>query len=288
MFSFTNNWQIDILLFLVFAIIYFQFYKLSIRHAKNDGAAVVLLQFTTALISAIFIPFFEFILSKNIVTYIILLCVCVLYSIYDRLQGTARKNLEVSTYSIINQLNSVFMVIFGFIFFKEEFFISKLIGTVLIILGNICVLYNGKKIKLNKYIWLAMIASTIFAISYSMDIFISKQFNLPFYITLTTLIPGLFLITGLRIKIKDVIAESKIGNYINYLITGLAWFLSCFFSLKAFQHGEITKIAPIQSLTVILNVIVAYFLFKEKNNLLKKVIASILVCLGMSFIFIAK
>jgi len=180
------------------------------------------------------------------------------------------------------------MVIFGFIFFKEEFFISKLIGTVLIILGNICVLYNGKKIKLNKYIWLAMIASTIFAISYSMDIFISKQFNLPFYITLTTLIPGLFLITGLRIKIKDVIAESKIGNYINYLITGLAWFLSCFFSLKAFQHGEITKIAPIQSLTVILNVIVAYFLFKEKNNLLKKVIASILVCLGMSFIFIAK
>ena len=54
--------------------------------------------------------------------------------------------------------------------------------------------------------------------------------------------------------------------------------------LKTYQLGSISIVAPLTSLTVILNIIVSYFLLKEKSNMLKKVIAGILIIIGIILI----
>lgn len=43
-------------------------------------------------------------------------------------------------------------------------------------------------------------------------------------------------------------------------------------------------VATLTSLTVILNIIVSYFLLKEKNNLLRKIMAGLLIIVGVTLI----
>ena len=54
--------------------------------------------------------------------------------------------------------------------------------------------------------------------------------------------------------------------------------------LKAYQLGEVILVATISSLSVILNIVCSYFLLKERNDLLKKIIAAILIMIGIIFI----
>ena len=54
--------------------------------------------------------------------------------------------------------------------------------------------------------------------------------------------------------------------------------------LLAFRQGEISLIAPLCSLTIILNVIVGYLFQKERKNLIKKLSAAVLIIIGIVLI----
>ena len=98
--------------------------------------------------SIVFIPFFKFQFPDNLRTYILLGISCIFYAIADRVNTTARRGLEVSVYSILGQLSTVFVIAWGIIFFKEAIVIKKIIGALLIIFGNIAVLYKKGKFVL--------------------------------------------------------------------------------------------------------------------------------------------
>jgi uncharacterized membrane protein len=66
-----------------------------------------------------------------------------------------------------------------------------------------------------------------------------------------------------------------------FYITGLFWGLTILFTLKAYQLGEVTTLAPIFASSVIANVVVAYFFHKEKDNIIKKIVASLIVLIGV-------
>ena len=54
--------------------------------------------------------------------------------------------------------------------------------------------------------------------------------------------------------------------------------------LKAYEYGSIIIVSAISSLSVILTVFASYFLLKEKNNLFRKIIAGILILVGVILI----
>ena len=54
--------------------------------------------------------------------------------------------------------------------------------------------------------------------------------------------------------------------------------------LKAYQLGNVTSVAPLCALTVIGNVIVGYLFLKERKNLLKKLIAALLIIISVFLI----
>ena len=54
--------------------------------------------------------------------------------------------------------------------------------------------------------------------------------------------------------------------------------------LRAYQLGETTSVAPLCALTVIGNVLVGYLFLKERNNLLKKLIAAFLIIVSVFLI----
>ena len=279
-----NTWWLNIILYLILYIVFTQSYKVSTKSSKNDGALTILLQLLSGLIVLLFIPLFKIQFPSDYRTYLLLGIACVFYAITDRVNTTARRGLDVSTYSILGQLSTVFLIAWGIIFFKEAIVIKKMIGALLILIGNVIVLYRKGKFELNKYVVFSLLGNLAMSIGVSVDVGISDQFNMPIYVALTLIVPSLILLLVDKVKISNVIDEFKNGNKKSIVLVGCTWGIMIITMLRAYQFGSVTTIAPIASITTILNVFVAYFYLKEKNSLLKKVLAALIVILGIVLI----
>lgn len=279
-----NIWWINLIIYFILYVVFTQFYKISTKSSKNDGALTVLLQLLGGLAVLLFMPLFKFTFPTDIKVYIFLGLAIVFYAITDRINTTARRGLEVSTYSILGQLSTVFVITWGILFFKEDIIIKKIIGSLLILLGNIIVIYKKGKFEFNKYVLMSILGNLSMSIAISIDVGISDQFNMPIYVAATLIIPALIILLIERIKVKDIINEFKLGNKKAITIVGLTWGTMILQMLRLYQLGEVTTIAPLCSITTILNVLVAYLLLKEKDSLWKKILASIIVVLGIVLI----
>ena len=279
-----NTWWFNLIAYLVLYVLFTQAYKIATKKSKNDGALTILLQMFGGLVLLLFVPLFKLQFPSDYKTYLFLGIACVFYAITDRVNTTARRGLDVSTYSILGQLMTVFLIVWGILFFKEPIILKKMLGALLILAGNVLVLYKKGKFEFNKYVVYSLIGNLAMSIGVSIDVGISDQFNLPIYVSSTLIVPALIVLLVERVNPKDIIGEYKNGDKKSIWLVGCSWGLMLLSMLRAYQFGSVTTIAPIASVTTILNVFVAYFLLKEKNSLLRKVIAALIVILGIVLI----
>ena len=190
--SIINTWQFNVIMGLIFSVFYNQFYKLAVTGIKKDGISTVILEVIGGLSLLLIIPFYNFKFNLNLKIFGLFIVSVIFYTITDRIQTTVRKNLEVSIFSIVNQLSKVIMILYGILLFKESVFLIKIIGAGLIIFGNIFLFYKNGKFTINKYIWLSSIGSFCLATAMIIDVNLSQNFNIPFYIMITMLVPGIF------------------------------------------------------------------------------------------------
>lgn len=276
-----NTWQFNLVGYLISIVVFYQFYKFAVRNAVRDGAATITLQLLAGIASLVLVPFFAIQFPTEPKYWWLLLGACIFYALNDRLQTTARKHLQVSVFTIISQLSTVFLFVYGIALFKEPLNLNKFIGVLLILGANILLRYSKGKIEFNKYVIYGVFATLALATAISIDIDISKVFNLPIYIMLTLVIPAIFLFLAEKIKLSEIKAEFNSKDKKYYIITGVAWALTIFFSLRSFQLGSVTTIVPLQASSVLLNVLVAYFVLGEKKDQIKKIIAAALVIGGI-------
>lgn len=279
-----NNWLVYVILYLVLATTFTQFYKISTKTLKKAGALTVLLQITAGLTSLLLCPFFSFQFPTDIKVYIMLGFSIVFYAISDRINTTVRSGIEASTFSMLKQLSTTFMIFAGLLFFKEQFILTKFMGAMLIIFSNVLIFYRKGKFEFNKYILLGILANISFTIALFLDVNISDNFNLPFYVAITLIVPSVLITIFERIKPSEIKNELVNGNKKAILITAISWGIMIVAQLRAYQLGNVTIVAPLCALTVILNVIVGYFFLNEKDNLLRKIIAAILIIISIVLI----
>lgn len=277
-----NTWQFNVAAYLVAIIFFFQFYSLAVKAVKKDGAATILLQLIGGFSALLFVPFFEVRFPSSIAIYITLAVACIFYALNDRMNTTVRKNMEVSAFSILAELSNVFLIIIGLTVFREPFVAGKIIGAAVVLLANFFLIYKKGKFDLNKYTILAILAQLAFSVAISIDIGISKNFNLPIYIMLTLALPALLIFFTEKHSIQEVTGEWKNGNKAYFLITGISWNLAILFMLRAYQLGSITTIVPISASSVLLNVLVASIFLKERHDIKKKIFLAILTVIGIS------
>lgn len=280
MIEILNSWWLNLVGYLVFVVIFSQFYKLAVRNTTNDGASTILLQSIAGISALLLIPFFLFRFPNNPKVYLLLLAACIFYALTDRMQTTARKNLQVSLFVILDRLSTIFLIIFGFTIFNNPLIIEKVIGAGLILIGNILVLYKGGKLVLNKYVLLAAFANLTFAIAVSIDIGISGNFNLPFYIMFTLIVPAVLISIVEKISLKELLAIYSGKDKKHYLITGFSWALLIFFLLRAYQSGEVTVVVSLAATSVLFNVLIAHFFLRENDQKLKKILAASFIIIG--------
>ncbi len=277
-------WLFFVVIYIILSILYTQFYKIATKKSKNDGALTVLLQFMASIFALILLPCFKFTITTDWKVYLLLIVSCVFYALSDRINTTVRNGIEASTFSIINQLSTVFMILAGLFFFKEPFVLKKIIGASLIIFSNFLIFYKKGEQKLNKYVFLGVLSNIALSIALFLDVNISDNFNLAIYAMLTSLIPA-FLISILeKIKFSNLKNEYANGDKKAIIITSICWGTMIAIQLRAYQLGDVTSVAPLCSLSVIGNVIVGYIFLKERNDLLKKVFAALLIMISIFLI----
>ena len=272
-----NSWLLYVIGYLVFATVFTQFFKVATKTLKKAGALTILLQMTAGVVALLLCPLFEFKLPTDISVYIMLAISIVFYAITDRVNTTVRSGIEASTFSMLKQLSTTFMIFAGLVFFKEEFVLTKFIGAMLIIFSNVLIFYKKGKFEFNKYLLLGVFANISFTIALFLDVNISDNFNLPFYVALTLIIPALLIMIFEKIKPSEIKDEA-------ILITAISWAIMIIANLRAYQLGNVTVIAPLCALTVMTNVIVGYIFLNEKDNLIRKIIAAILIIISILLI----
>ena len=68
------------------------------------------------------------------------------------------------------------------------------------------------------------------------------------------------------------------------IITALSWGTMIISQLRAYELQKVSIVAPLCALTVILNVIVGYLFLKEKDSMIKKMIAAFLIIISIILI----
>lgn len=276
-----NSWQFNVVAAVVSAVLYVQYYKLAVKDTQREGVATIILEFIGGIGALILMPFFVFKFSFDLKVVVLFILANIFYTLNDRIKTIARKNLEVSVFSIIDQLSKVFLIMYGIILFHNPIIATKLIGGALIIFGNVALFYHKKKFAINKYVLLSVFASFLMATALIIDVDISKRFNLPFYVMLTLIIPAIFNYAIERCPIKDITNEFNSNRKKYYIISGLVSGPMIFFTIRSLQLGQVAFIAPLLATTVLLNVLVASAMHKERVNLIKKIAVAIAIIIGV-------
>jgi transporter family protein len=268
-----QQWWFYVILYLILAVIFNQVYKVATAKIKRAGALTVILQVLAGITALAFMPLFHLDFPTTPTVYVLLTVACCFYAVSDRMTTTVRSLTEASTFSVIKQLSTAFLIVGGFAFMGESFTVNKIIGAAMIIGSNILLFYNPKTFSFDRGFVLGVISQLIFTVAMFIDVNISGQFNIPLYVAFTLIVPSLLICLFERIGLKQIAAEFK-GNKRPILITALTWGPMIIVMLVAYNLGEVSVVAPIAALTTILNVVVGYIFLKERSHLLKKIIAA--------------
>lgn len=86
---------------------------------------------------------------------------------------------------------------------------------------------------------------------------------------------GLVFVTGSQSGIKEISQKSLWFLILSGIATGLSWL--CYY--KAIQIGEVSKVVPIDKLSVVITLVLAFVILRETVTL-KSVIGAVLITAG--------
>jgi len=278
-----NYWQVNLTLAILLFVIMHQNYRIVGQRVKGTSNMAVITGIIGSVVFILLIPFFELKFPSDWRIYALLLLSNVFYVGQDLLKFKSYKYLDISVISILFQISKVFFIIYGLLFFKETLTFYEMIGIGLILFGSGMVSFRRSKFEINKHSWLVIGSALAFATAMSIDVGISKQFNLPFYLLMIYFIPASAIFIGGRKNIK-MIKRDFIGterNWYYLIIAGITSAFGMLFYLLALRQGQVSIVAPISSLTVLLNVFAGYIFLKERDNLGKRVLAAVIAIIGV-------
>lgn len=196
----------------------------------------------------------------------------------------ALKRGELSVLGPINSYKAIIGLIFGMIILHEFPNIFGLIGIALIIFGSYFILETPRAFlkKDIQYRIYALIFSAIEAVFIKKVIILSS-------IT-TSFITSSFLGALFSFIIMSIFSDKNLKipskkHSIIYILTAMCFGLMTFTTAYVFRYMNVGYALSLFQLSIIINVILGYKLFNEKN-LLKKLIGSLIILIGSATIMI--
>ena len=216
----------------------------------------------------------------------------IIYAILGGLTGAicncfmvlALKGGELSVLGPINSYKAIIGLIFGMIILREFPNIFGLIGIGLIILGSYFILespnaFLKKDIQYRIY---ALIFSAIEAVFIKKVIILSSIISS--FIT-SSFLGAIFSFIIMYIFSEKNYKISSKKHFIMYILTAICFGLMTFTTAYVFKYMNVGYALSLFQLSIIINVILGYKLFNEKN-LVKKLLGSLIILIGSATIMI--
>ncbi|MDD2954904.1 MAG: EamA family transporter [Oscillospiraceae bacterium] len=89
---------------------------------------------------------------------------------------------------------------------------------------------------------------------------------------------GMVFLTGAQHGIRDISSRSLLFLVLSGAATGLSWL--CYY--KAIQIGQVSRVVPIDKMSVIITIVAAFLLFKETVSW-KSIVGCVLLAAGTLF-----
>ena len=193
----------------------------------------------------------------------------------------ALKLLESSEVTIITSVRSIVTIIASIFFLHESFNLQKAAGTLIILISALIVTNLKKGIKFNNGIVFAL-SSTIFTGSaVVVDSFILRGFDPISFLAIANIFIGLLLMAfnpKVVLKLPTLIQKKFLVRMLPVVILSSGQAIAFYYALRI---GNASQIAPIAQSQVMVTVLLAAVFLKERDNVLRKCIAALLVIAGV-------
>ncbi len=222
----------------------------------------------------------------NPTSLLLTLLVGFLYALASATYYTAMKHMEVSRLVIILSLEGLFTQVTAFLFLKEPFTEKKIIAATLVVFSVLLVSFSSKTLSLafSRYDLLAVANGAIFSITSLIDSFLVNNYYSPLtYQAVNFLLPAGLMLIIFRKNAKNI---PHLFNWRKktplLLATAFLLFLTYVATLNAYNlGGEVSRVVPIMGTQTIIVVILEFFILKERQNLGRKVLSSLLAVAGV-------
>lgn len=278
----------DWILFAFIPAILFTIWNLLARVVSVDSKNPRVFSVVYSLIgAAVIFPFLLFQLPslKQIPLEIIFITFLgsILYAIFDRFEFFAAKEIEASTLAIIFRITPIATLISSIIFLNEVASLNKLLGTALIIIGNIIVITGPKSIKFNRGLLFAIIASISLGLAYTIDKKVAVFYPLAVYSFISYFFPPMYNLLIPPLSLKVIKDEIKAASWRIWAlgVVGIGGYSSLIY---AFSKADVSQVIPISTTSSILTVIAGTIILKERTHILRKILAVLIAFIGVVFI----
>ncbi len=212
-----------------------------------------------------------------------LILMSLLYALGNLSLFKSLKLSEASEVAVISSTKSIWTVLTAALFLGEVITMSRLFGTFLVVFGVIVVTWKKKVWNINKGYLYAILAAVFYGIAFTNDAYLVNYFDdVPSYMVLAFIFPSLMVLIFQPSLVKDLGSYKNKKSLVSLLAASIFYAISAVTIFLAYQTGgEASQIAPISQSSIVLTVVFAYILLKERSNLIKKFIGSLIVFLGV-------
>lgn len=201
------------------------------------------------------------------------------YGIYERFHFSARKHIDASTMSVIFRLAPVIAFAGSLALFHESLTWEKLLGTGLILMASFIVIHKNPQLSFSRPFFAALVSATALGLAWMVDKPASFGFPPTFYSFILWTAP-LAVIAFPLPTIKQLKKEAVIGGW-KVALLGLMNVTGYVAQIKALSLAEASKVIPITSSSGTVIVLAGIFLLHEKTFMTKKILAGILMLIGI-------
>lgn len=251
---------------------------------SDPVASMIIFQFVVATII-----FFYILLSGSpwpdiMKVWPLLLLNGVLVAIASLAMFQATKYTEAGEYTIIGTFSAFVNLFVVTIFLGEALTLSKIIGTILIILSIFIVTkFSREKQKTwHKGHLYTLISATSFGAVFASESYVARQIGVFQDLLIGFLLPGiLVLILKPRAleKVKQLLTKDYLIKIVSFSVLYLMGAITVFGAYV--QGGDAGKIYGISNSTVVVTVILAAIFLGERDNPFRKIVATISAFIGI-------
>jgi uncharacterized membrane protein len=252
----------------------------SLSREKFPAATFALVTQWMSAVIAIPLLLINFKLAQHPVTWIFILVSTFIYGLSVYFSFKAYQNTDASIVSIVHKFSIVFTAFLGIIFLHEKYYSLSYLGLFFVVMSNIMLIYEKKKIILTLGIIFALLMAVTSAFAGFFDKIILNDFSPFTYVFVNNFLSGLIFC----FRKKNITEGFKLLRknprliFLTSLLSNGSWIVF----LIVLQNTAVSKTLPIyKSLSLIVPVFLGITLLRETKNIKQKIIGAILGVSGI-------